>query len=1146
MFALLAQKRFAPLFWTQFLSAFNDNFLKNALVFLIMFKMTGSGAESLIQTATAIFILPFFILSSLGGQIADRFDKAMVAQRLKLAEILAALVAVAGFALQSIALLFVALGLFGIISALFGPIKYGILPDHLEKAELPAGNALIEGATFIAILLGTIVAALASREGGDPTKISAAMLGVALACYGASRFIPPTGGRAPDLAIDRNIFRSTRDLLHDLWSDKRLWRAGVMVSLFWMFGAVALNVLPPMIKLRMGGEELVVSLYLCVFAVSVALGSALGSFLCSGRIVLLPAPFATLVLGLFAADLALTLHGLPPAPATLPVAEFFRHPAAWRVGVDLAGMAAAGGVLAVPSFAAAQAWAPVERRARIVAAINVLNAAFMVLGVVVVALLQAQGLGLDGVLALVAAVAALSAIWMFFRLPTSPARDFLSILFLAFYRLEVKGRDNIAKAGPNAIIALNHVSFLDAALALSVLDHDPIFAIDSAIARRWWVKPFLRFVRAFPLDPTKPMATRALIHAVRNGETLIIFPEGRLTVTGSLMKVYDGAGMIAEKSGRKIVPARIEGLESSFFSRLSREQAPRHFFNKVKLTILEPVELQVDENLRGKARRQAAGAALYQIMSDLFFRTAALDRTIFAAVAQAAREHGMGRIALEDPTSPALSYRKLLIGARALGARFTELAGPGEAVGLMLPNANGAGAAFLGLLSANRPPAMINFTAGANNILSACAAAQVKTIVTSRAFIEKARLQPLVERVGEQIAFVYLEDLRERISGLDKLRALLFCATPLAKAKAEDRAVVLFTSGSEGAPKGVALSHRNILANVAQCASRIDFGREDRLFNVLPIFHSFGLTGGFVLPLVSGVPIYLYPSPLHYRVIPELIYGTNATILFGTDTLLNGYARSAHPYDLRSLRYIISGAEAVKEATRRLYAEKFGLRILEGYGVTETSPVLALNTPMFNRFGAVGMLCPGMEARLEKVAGIEDGARLHVRGPNVMLGYLRAENPGRLEPPLDGWHDTGDIVTLDSHGFVTIKGRAKRFAKVAGEMVSLAAVENLAAKLWPDAKLATVALPDPRKGEKILLCTEQTGLSRAEFVSFAKAQGASDLMIPAAIIALDKLPLLGSGKVDYPALTRAVAKTPDEARSAQGQPEPTIEGKIPN
>src|SRR6185503_4761508 len=327
--------------------------------------------------------------------------------------------------------------------------------------------------------------------------------------------------------------------------------------------------------------------------------------------------------------------------------------------------------------------------------------------------------------------------------------------------------------------------------------------------------------------------------------------------------------------------------------------------------------------------------------------------------------------------------------------------------------------------------------------------------------------------------------IRPTITTMDKLRGFWNCRKPLVARKASDWAAILFTSGSEGTPKGVVLTHRNMLANAAQAAARIDFGRQDKVFNVLPVFHSFGLTVGLVLPLVSGVRIYLYPSPLHYRIVPELVYGVNATILFGTDTFLNGYARSAHAYDFRSLRYILAGAEPVKEATRRVYLEKFGLRILEGYGVTETAPALALNTPMFNKSGTVGRILPGMEARLDKVDGVDEGGRLFVRGPNVMAGYLRTENPGVLEPPSGGWHDTGDIVTIDAQGFVTIKGRAKRFAKVAGEMISFAAVEALAGELWPDAISAVASVPDPRKGERLILMTSQKNATRSDFQTFA-------------------------------------------------------------
>jgi acyl-[acyl-carrier-protein]-phospholipid O-acyltransferase/long-chain-fatty-acid--[acyl-carrier-protein] ligase len=463
------------------------------------------------------------------------------------------------------------------------------------------------------------------------------------------------------------------------------------------------------------------------------------------------------------------------------------------------------------------------------------------------------------------------------------------------------------------------------------------------------------------------------------------------------------------------------------------------------------------------------------------------------------------------------------------------LAAEGKPIGVMLPNANGAVVTILGLMSAGRVPAMINFTAGVTNVLAACRAAKVDTILTSRSFIEKGRLDNLIAGLQKEVKIVYLDDIRPTISTMDKLRGFWNCKSPLVKRQPSDWAAILFTSGSEGTPKGVVLSHRNMLANAAQAAARIDFGRQDKVFSVLPVFHSFGLTVGLVLPLVSGVRIYLYPSPLHYRIVPELVYGVNATILFGTDTFLNGYARSAHAYDFRSLRYILAGAEPVKESTRRIYLEKFGLRILEGYGVTETAPALALNTPMFNKFGTVGRILPGMEARLEKVDGVDEGGRLFVKGPNVMAGYLRTENPGVLEPPPGGWHDTGDIVTIDKQGFIAIKGRAKRFAKIAGEMISFAAVEALAGELWPDAMSAVASVPDARKGERLIMVTQKKDPTRSGFQAFARSRGATEIMVPAEIVYMEKLPLLGTGKVDNLAITKLVKERFAAAPAAPAQ-----------
>ncbi|MFL5069801.1 MAG: acyl-[ACP]--phospholipid O-acyltransferase [Xanthobacteraceae bacterium] len=1120
--SLMTTRRFAPLFWCQFFSAFNDNFLKNALVFLILFKIGGENAEALITLAAAVFIAPFFFLSGLGGQLADRFDKSIVAQRLKLTEIGVAGLAVIGFALHSVPVLFAALFLFGVIAALFGPIKYGILPDHLAREELPAGNALVEGATFLAILLGTIVGGLAAKDGGHVLGFGAMIMAFAALCWSAALMIPRTGEGAPELHVDSNIVRSTGELLKHLWNDANLWWGGLVASWFWLVGAVVLSLMPPLVKTTLGGSEEIVTAFLAIFSVFIAIGSGLAAWLAHGRIILLPTVIGAFLLAVFATDLGLATWSAAPATTPQGLGAIFSSFRGIRIAIDLAGIALAGGLFIVPVFSAVQAWAGADRRARVIAAVNVLNAGFIVVATLVVAALQKAGLTAPMLFLLIGTANFIVAVAVGRTMPRSAMRDLLSIIFRAFYGLEVKGLDNFAKAGPNAIIALNHVSFLDAALAMSLLDKPPIFAIDHTIAKRWWIKPFLRFGHAVPLDPTKPLATRTLINAVKGGETLVIFPEGRITVTGSLMKVYDGAGLIADKSDAMVVPVRIDGLEATPFTRLSRAQVRRRWFPKVTVTVLEPVKLTVAPELKGKARRQAAGAALYEIMSDLVFRTTSTDRNLMQAILEAADVHGVRRVAVEDPVTGTLTYKRVLLGAAVLGRKLMAFAPEGKAIGVMLPNANGAVVTVLGVISAGRVPAMINFTAGLNNILAACKAAEVTTIVTSRAFIEKAKLGALAGDLAQRLKLVYLEDVRQEVGLADKLRGLLAAKKPLVARKPDDPAVILFTSGSEGSPKGVVLTHRNILANAAQAAARIDFGRTDKVFNVLPVFHSFGLTVGMILPLVSGVHLYLYPSPLHYRTIPELVYGTNATILFGTDTFLNGYARAAHPYDFRSLRYILAGAEPVKEATRRMYLEKFGLRILEGYGVTETAPVLAINTPMFNRFGTVGRLMPGMTARLEPVPGVEEGGRLFVKGPNVMLGYLKPDNPGVIEPPEEGWHDTGDIVTIDAQGFVTIKGRAKRFAKIGGEMISLAAVETLAAELWPDALSAVASVPDARKGERLILVTQKQGAKRADFQGFAKRKGASELMIPADILVVDKVPVLGSGKLDYVGVTNLV------------------------
>ena len=496
-------------------------------------------------------------------------------------------------------------------------------------------------------------------------------------------------------------------------------------------------------------------------------------------------------------------------------------------------------------------------------------------------------------------------------------------------------------------------------------------------------------------------------------------------------------------------------------------------------------------------------------------RTADTQRSLFEAFRRSLKRYGAHHPLLTDSNGASFTYRGLAIATQVLGRRLARHADAGSAIAVLLPNAAATAVTFLALHAFGRVPAMLNYTAGAANLLVACRLAGVRKVISSRAFVERAQLSVLADALAAHVEFVWLEDIRREVGLAQKLRGLLDHMTWRPRAKPDDTAVMLFTSGSEGVPKGVALSHENILVNIAQVASRIHFGPRDRLVSVLPVFHSLGLTAGMMLPLWTGVKLHFYPSPLHYKQVPEEIAKTKATAFFATDTFLAGYARNAGPEAFRTLRLIVSGAEPVRAETRRIYRERYGLQLLEGFGMTEAAPVVAVNTPMFNSDGTVGPVLPLIETRLEPVPGLDAGGRLWLRGPNVMRGYLRADGSGAIDPPHEGWHDSGDVVDIDAEGYVTIRGRVKRFAKIAGEMVSLAAVEALVSELWPDDGHAAVAVPDPRRGERIVLLTTRASAQRQEIAAFGRTRGATELMMPSEVIVLDELPVLGTGKTDH-------------------------------
>jgi len=1124
--SLFHSKRFLPLFLTQFLGAFNDNLLKNALVMLVTYQVavrTGDNAQVLVTLAAGLFILPFFLFSATAGQLADKCDRAQLTRIIKVAEIAIMAIAIVGFATQSVWLLLFALFCMGVHSTFFGPIKYALLPQHLSDDELLPANAYIEAGTFLAILLGTILGGVLILQSGGVYFVSFALLGLAIMGYFTSRYIPQAPAPEPSLIINRNIWQETWRIVGYSKADEKVFLCILGISWFWMVGATFLSQFAPYVKDVIHADAAVVTLFLTVFSVGIGVGSVLCNKLLRGTIQSTYVPLAALGITIFGVDLYFASQHVTftDAAELMTLSQFIGELSHWRILIDLFLIAVCGGIYIVPLYAIMQHRSEAIHRARIIAANNVINALFMVGSALLTLLMLSLSFTIPQVFLAVAVANGLVAIYICKLLPDALLRSIIRAIFTFLYRVEVKGMEHYKAAGDRVLIIANHTSFLDAALVAAYMPEKITFAINTYIARAWWMKPLLVLVDAFPLDPTNPLATKSLIDTLKKDKKCMIFPEGRITVTGSLMKIYEGPGMIADKSGALLLPIRIDGAQYTPLSRLKGKVRIR-WFPKITLTVLPPHHFNIAEDIKGRKRRQVASAQLYDVMAQMMFDSSDWQQTLFSALITAQSIHGRNHKIAEDIERKPLSYSQFIMRSFMLGRLLSRECAGQNTVGLLLPSAVSTAVTFFALHAYGRTPAMLNFTAGGTQLITACNTALIKTVLTSKRFVQMAKLDSGVADLSAAgIRVLYLEDLREKLGIPDKGFGLLASMFPkltyfmTGNANPDSAAVILFTSGSEGTPKGVVLSHANIQANRFQLASRIDFGPQDCVFNCLPMFHAFGLTGGTLLPLLSGIKTFYYPSPLHYRIVPELIYDTNSTILFGTDTFLSGYARLAHPYDLHSVRYIFAGAEKLKEETRKTYAGKFGVRIFEGYGATETAPVLSTNTPMQNREGTVGRFMPGITYKLVNVPGIEEGGQLWVKGPNIMLGYLRAENPGQLQPPVDGWYDTGDIVALDSEGYINIKGRTKRFAKIGGEMVSLTAVETAINSLWPGYIHAAVTVPDAKKGEQIVLLTEYADAQKDALIKHFRNEKMPELSIPRNIIALKQLPLLGTGKIDY-------------------------------
>jgi acyl-[acyl-carrier-protein]-phospholipid O-acyltransferase / long-chain-fatty-acid--[acyl-carrier-protein] ligase len=687
------------------------------------------------------------------------------------------------------------------------------------------------------------------------------------------------------------------------------------------------------------------------------------------------------------------------------------------------------------------------------------------------------------------------------------------------WRVKVEG-DLEGLRRPRPLIVANHDSALDSALLALFLPVEVLVAVSPEDLRHPLVRWLLSALPHVVVEPARPLEIKRLARGVQRGSAVAIFPEGRVTTTGGLMKVYGAAGVIAARCDADIIPVAIGGSLVSRFACVGGN-FPRRWLPRVTLTIRPAIKLPELPSLRGRARRLRLADEMLQIMQEMKVR-AQPRQTLFEAFVSAVELHGRRTAIIEDARRTPETYGDLLKTSLALGRLTSRLAGEGAVLGVLMPNVSTTVSLLLGMSAMRRVPAIINYTAGPEGMRAACVAAGVRKIITSRRFIQQARLERAVRGLKE-FELVYVEDLAQQLTAGDKLWLAGFALwrprSAMKRADPGESAIVLFTSGSEGRPKGAVLSHDSMLANMMQMRAVIDFGPNDKYLNALPLYHIYGLIACTLMPLMTGTRLFLHTSPLHYRVIPEIAYTRDCTYLFGTSTFLGHYARQAHSYDFYRVRVVVSGGETLDAQVADLWMTKFGLRVMEGYGATECGPAMALNTPLRYRKGTVGRFLPGVEYRLVPVAGIDCGGALHVRSPNLMRGHYLYEQPGVLCPPQSelgpGWYSTGDVVDVDEEGFVTILGRVKRFAKIAGEMVSLELVERIAVYVSPQHQHAVTIEQVAAGGESTVLFTTDPALDRIALQKAARELGGQDLTVARRIVHMAEMPLLGSGKTDY-------------------------------
>lgn len=1122
-------------FWslivTQFQGAFSENALKNLIIFLVFgLGLSETRKNELVPIVMIVFAMPFIIFSMVGGYFADRFSKRTVTIGTKIFEICSTVCALAGLALQNLPLEFAAIFLLDTQGAIFGPSKYGLLPEILPEQDLSWGNGIIELGTFVAVISGTIAAGYLSDGFRGRQQWSGVIL-IALAVFGTltSLGISRVPAANPVRKFHANFITEVWREMREIKKDHVLWLAVLGNTYFWFLGAL----LQPIIILY-GKNVLHLSdtrngFLQAALAIGIGIGSVAAGYLSSGKIEYGLIPLGAIGLTVFSVILAASHLTFTLVLALLALLGFF------------------GGFFAVPVNALIQHRPEIEHRGAVLATAGVLS--FIGIGPVAggtyYLLTVVFHLSAPAVFMIGSGFTLIATIGAVVLLPDSLLRLLLWMGTHSLYSIHVEGRANIPERG-GALFVANHMSFIDALLLSASTDRHIRFLIFKDIYENPAIKPFARILRAIPISsmqrPREMLKSlREASDAIRHGEVVCIFAEGQITRIGQMLPFRRGFERIMNGIDAPIVPVNLDGVWGSIFSFKGGR-----FLWKFPRRIPYPVTVSFGKSLPARSTASEVRREVQELQTEAFALRKKRMHTLIASFIGSAHRHPW-RFSMADGKTPGVSFGGALLKAIFLARRLRKYWAGQKMAGILLPPSVGGALVNFAATLCGKVPVNLNYTLSQESLNSCIEQCGLETIITTQALLDRTKLQIPVKtifiedaagkpRVFEKIAVFALWWLPARV--LTRLFARRASSV-------DDLATVIFSSGSTGEPKGVMLSHYNIESNIEQMNQTFMLDSHDRLLGVLPFFHSFGFTVTLWLPAAIGVGVVYHPNPLDFAAIGELVRKYKITFLLSTPTFLQGYIRRCAPEDFGSLQFVLVGAEKLPERVALAFDDRFGIRPLEGYGCTECSPVVAVNTQDFRaagfrqvgaKRGRIGHPLPGISVRIVEpesgeVLGIGQPGLLLVRGPNVMQGYLR--RPEKTADVLrDGWYVTGDIAAMDEDGFLTITDRLSRFSKIGGEMVPHIKVEEKLHELAGVTEITflVAGVPDSQKGEKLVVLHRLREEQLKELLAKLGASGLPNLWIPRAnqFYYVEEFPQLGTGKLDLRAARELALKHSDK------------------